>query len=97
MNASAGVARLRADSVFGGAAPIGLLYNIDGRYTSATRVGLGVQYDFNRSLGVRFGVERFRNLNGSGTRAAIRMLTRLRLASVFGFSHLRGKILFAAD
>ena len=62
---SAGVARVRADSVFGGAMPIGLLSASDGRYTSAGRVGLGVQYDFNRSLGLRFGVERYRNLNGN--------------------------------
>lgn len=65
VNGSAGVARLRADSVFGGAVPIGLINNIDGRYTSAARVGLGVQYDFNRSLGFRFGVERVRNLSGN--------------------------------
>lgn len=61
----AGVARVRADSVFGGAMPIGLLNNNEDRYTSAGRVGLGVQYDMNRSLGFKFGVERYRNLNGN--------------------------------
>ena len=65
LSGSAGIARVRADTVFGGALPIGLLGSSDGRYTSATRMGLGVQYDFNRSLGLKFGVERYRNLNGS--------------------------------
>ena len=65
LTANAGVARVRADTVFGGAVPIGLLNNSDGRYTSAGRVGLGVQYDFSRRLGFRFGVERYRNLNGN--------------------------------
>ena len=64
MTGSAGVARVRADSVFGGAIPIGLLSANEGRYTSASRLGLGVQYDFSRSLGFKFGVERYRNLNG---------------------------------
>jgi hypothetical protein len=64
LSGSAGVARVHADSVFGGGIPIGLLGS-DGRSTSAGRLGLGVQYDFNRSLGFRFGVERYRNLNGS--------------------------------
>ncbi len=62
---NAGVARVRADSIFGGAAPIGLLGDSASRYTSAARLGLGVQYDFNRSLGFRFGVARYRNLNGN--------------------------------
>lgn len=65
LTGSAGVARVRADTVFGGAMPIGLLSNSDDRYTSAGRMRLGVQYDFNRSLGFRFGVERYRNLNGN--------------------------------
>lgn len=65
LTGSAGVARVRADTVFGGAMPIGLLNNSDARYTSAGRVGVGVRYDFNRSLGFRFGVERYRNLNGN--------------------------------
>ena len=65
LTGTAGVARVRADSVFGGAIPIGLLSAGDGRYTSAARVGLGVNYDFTRSLGFRFGVERYRNLNGA--------------------------------
>ena len=63
LTGSAGVARIRADSVFGGTVPIGLLNDIDGRVTPAGRLGLGVQYDFSRSLGFRFGVERYRNLN----------------------------------
>jgi hypothetical protein len=67
---SAGLARVRADSVFGGAMPIGLANNIDRPYTSAGRVGLGVQYDFNRSLGLRFGMERYRNLNGNAFRGS---------------------------
>ena len=62
---NAGLARVRADSIFGGAAPIGLLGESASRYTSAARVGLGVQYDLNRSLGFRFGLERYRNLNGN--------------------------------
>ena len=65
LTGSAGVARVRADTVFGGAMPIGLLNNSDDRYTAAGRMRLGVQYDFNRSLGFRFGVERYRNLNGN--------------------------------
>ena len=62
---NAGLARVRASSVFGGAAPIELLGSNAGSYTSVARVGLGVQYDFNRSLGFRFGVERYRNLNSN--------------------------------
>ncbi len=62
---NAGIARVRADTVFGGALPIGLLGSSDGRYTSASRMGIGVKYDFNRSLGLNFGVERYRNLNSS--------------------------------
>ena len=65
LTGSVGVARLRADTVFGGAMPIGLLNNNNDRYASVGRLGLGVQYDFNRSLGFRFGVERYRNLNGN--------------------------------
>ena len=65
MTGNAGIARVRADSVFGGAIPIGLLDQSAGRYTSASRLGLGVQYDFSRSLGFRFGVERYRNLNAN--------------------------------
>ena len=65
MTGSAGIARVRADSVFGGAIPIGLFDANAGRYTSASRLGLGVQYDFSRSLGFRFGVERYRNLNAN--------------------------------
>ena len=64
LTGNAGIARVRADTVFGGALPIGLLGSSEGRYTSASRMGLGVQYDFNRSLGLKFGVERYRNLNG---------------------------------
>lgn len=64
LTGNAGIARVRADTVFGGALPIGLLGSSDGRYTSASRMGLGVKYDFNRSLGLKFGVERYRNLNG---------------------------------
>lgn len=65
LTSSAGLARVRADSVFGGAVPIGLHNNNEGRTTAAGRVGVSVQYDFNRSLGFRFGVERYRNLYGS--------------------------------
>ena len=65
ITANAGVARVRADTVFGGEVPIGLLNSGSGAYTSAGRVGLGVQYDFSRRLGFRFGVERYRNLNGN--------------------------------
>ena len=65
LTGNAGIARVRADTVFGGAPPIGLLGSSEGRYTSASRMGVGVKYDFNRSLGLNFGVERYRYLNGS--------------------------------
>ena len=65
LTGNAGIARVRADTVFGGALPIGLIGSNEVRYTSASRMGLGVRYDFNRSLGLKFGVERYRNLNGS--------------------------------
>ena len=65
LTGNAGIARVRADTVFGGALPIGLLGSSDGRYTSASRMGVGVKYDFNRSLGLNFEVERYRNLNSS--------------------------------
>ena len=45
--------------------PIALLNNADDQYTSAGRVGLGVEYDFSHRLGFRFGLERYRNLNGN--------------------------------
>jgi opacity protein-like surface antigen len=65
LSGNAGIARVRADSVFGGAIPIELLNSSDARYTSAARIGLGMNYDFSRSLGLRFGVERYRNLNSN--------------------------------
>ena len=65
LTANAGVARVRTHSVFGSAVPIALLNNADDQYTSAGRVGLGVEYDFSHRLGFRFGLERYRNLNGN--------------------------------
>lgn len=65
VSGNAGVVQVRTNRFFGGAAPAQLLSATDNRYTAAARAGLGLQYDFNRSLGFQFGVERYRNLNRS--------------------------------
>ena len=65
---SAGLARLRAGS---GQGNISGLYpeffsSPSSRAYNAGRLGLGMQYQVNGSLGLRFDVERYRAINGSG-------------------------------
>lgn len=68
LSGSAGVARLRAGSSPGNA---GVLYpaffaSQNSRAYNAGRLGVGMQYQVNGSLGLRFDVERYRAFNGSG-------------------------------
>ena len=55
LTGSAGVARLRGDAIFAGGA----------RPFSAARLGLGVQYEVNRSLGLRLDMARYRSFGSS--------------------------------
>lgn len=67
---SAGFARLRSDPNFDGAYFPGLLGNMGGsagsRAYSAGRLGLGMEYQWTNSLGLRFNVDRYRALHGTG-------------------------------
>ena len=67
---SAGFARLRSDPNFDGAYFPDLLGNIGGsagsRAYAAGRLGLGMEYQWTNSLGLRFNVERYRALHGTG-------------------------------
>ena len=70
ISGSAGVTRFTGlkpgDAVFSSVALPGLLVNPGLRAVSAGRVGLGVQYNFSRSLGLRFEVERYRYFHLAG-------------------------------
>jgi OmpA-OmpF porin, OOP family len=65
VSGNAGVVQVRANSIFSSNLSSSLLSHNDNRYTAAGRAGVGLHYDFNRSLGFQFGVERYRNLNKS--------------------------------
>ena len=67
LTGNAGLVRFRGDTIFGAATPSGLFPNPAARALSAGKIGVGVQYNFSQSLGLRFAAERYRNLNGAGT------------------------------
>ncbi len=56
LSGSAGLVRMRGDAIFEGAA----------RPFTAGKLGVGVQYNFSKSLGLRLDLARYRNLGTSG-------------------------------
>ncbi len=60
--ASAGAVRLSGDSYLGGQYYGGFAGSSVSRAVNAARLGLGLQYQFSNSLGLRFDVERYRAL-----------------------------------
>ncbi len=64
---SAGIARLRAGSPPGGTGGFypEFFASAGSRAVTAGRLGLGMQYQVNSSVGLRFDVERYRAFNGS--------------------------------
>lgn len=60
--ASAGAVRLSGDSTLGGQYYGGFAGSSISRAVNAARLGLGLQYQFSNSLGLRFDVERYRAL-----------------------------------
>ena len=65
VSGSAGIARLRGEPVFGGELYSGLFSTAGSRAYSAGRLGVGMQYQFNGSVGLRFDVERYRAFHGT--------------------------------
>lgn len=65
---SAGLARLRAGAGQGNNSGLypEFFSNPSSRAYNAGRLGVGMQYQVNGSLGLRFDVERYRAINGSG-------------------------------
>lgn len=70
LSGSAGIARLRGETTFGGGFYPGLLSTSmpASRAHTAGRLGLGMQYQVNNSLGLRFDVESYRSLHGASMR-----------------------------
>lgn len=68
VSGSAGIDRLRAGAAIanGNSLYADFFSNPRSRAYTAGRLGLGMQYQVNSSLGLRFDVERYRALNGSG-------------------------------
>ena len=66
LSGSAGIARLQSDSSFGGSLYSAPFSGPGSHAYAAGRLGLGVEYQFNSSVGLRFDVERYRSFNGSG-------------------------------
>lgn len=66
LSGSAGFARIRGDAIFGGNA-VGLFPNPAARALSAGKLGVGVQYNFSNSLGLRFEAERYRNFSAASS------------------------------
>ena len=63
---SAGIARLHAETAVGNGLYSGVLSGPVSRADNAGRLGLGMQYQFNGSLGLRFDVERYRAFHPAG-------------------------------
>jgi opacity protein-like surface antigen len=63
--ASAGAARLHGDNTIGGSFDSGLPGSSITRVVNAAKLGVGFQYQFSNSLGLRFDVERYRALGSS--------------------------------
>lgn len=66
VSGSAGIARLQSEPSFGNSFYTGLFSSPGSRAYAAGHLGLGVEYQFNSSVGLRFDVERYRAFNGSG-------------------------------
>jgi hypothetical protein len=66
VSGSAGIARLRSEPAFGGEFYSGPFSTPGSRAYSAGRLGVGMQYQFNGSAGLRFDVERYRAFHGTG-------------------------------
>lgn len=64
VSGSAGFARVRGDAIFG-SGTAGLFPNPAARALSAGKLGVGVQYDFNSSVGLRLEAERYRNFSAN--------------------------------
>ncbi len=62
---SAGISRLRSEPAVATDFYSSLFSNAGSRATTAGRLALGMQYQFNGSVGLRFDVERYRALNGN--------------------------------
>jgi OOP family OmpA-OmpF porin len=65
ISGSAGVGKVRTETSFGGGFYPDLLASSGARAYTAGRLGLGMQYQVNNSLGIRFDVEKYRPLHGS--------------------------------
>ncbi len=65
ISGSAGIARLRNDATFGGGFYSDLLASSRVKSITAGRLGVGMQYQVNNSLGLRFDVEKYRPTHGS--------------------------------
>ena len=68
MSGSAGIGKLRTEPNFGGGFYPDLLSTSGSRAYTAGRLGLGMQYQVNNSLGLRFDVEKYRSLHGASMR-----------------------------
>lgn len=68
VSASAGIARIHGDAALNGVSGLyypGYLGSSVSRAVTAAKMGLGVQYQFSQSLGLRFDVERYRALGNA--------------------------------
>ena len=63
VSGSAGIARLRGESAFGNDFYSSLFPSQGSRVYTAGRLAFGMQYQFNRSLGLRFDVDRYRSFH----------------------------------
>ncbi|MEO8104149.1 MAG: hypothetical protein ABI790_16645, partial [Betaproteobacteria bacterium] len=65
ISGSAGISRLGSEATYGSGFYSGLFPSPGSRAYTAGRLGLGMAYQFNSSVGLRFDVERYRALRGS--------------------------------
>lgn len=66
VSGSAGIAKVRNETAFGSDFYSGLFASTGSRAYTAGHLGLGVQYQINASMGLRFDVDRYRGFNGAG-------------------------------
>lgn len=66
----AGVQRMKTDGVFSASGSIDLATSGASQTSTAGKLGLGVQYDLSKNLGLRLEVERFRKLGGNALGSA---------------------------
>jgi hypothetical protein len=67
LSGSAGISRLGSETTYGSGFYSGLFPGPGSRAYTAGRLGLGMAYQFNSSIGLRFDVGRYRALHGSGS------------------------------